>query len=381
MLDPTSDLPLGGQCPPRFAAVRETFIANFSGAFPDLGARFTACVDGQIVLDLWGGYADRTRSRPFDDQTLSPVFSTTKAAASLMMAWRVSRGGLQYDQPAIDLWPAFGAAGKDILTVEQVLSHQAGLSGLRGPLSPDIWFDIDAVREQLEIAEPLWPPGTASGYHPMTFGYLAGELFRRADGRTLGQALRQEVAEPLRLDLWIGLPEREDIRVSQMQRPPAMPDLEPITEPRRLAFLTPWSAVASRDARRWRGMESPGANGHATAAALARMMAVLACDGEVDGREILPPGLALEAAAQRIQGPDLVLPYDLSWGAGFLRNQGLGIYGPSPHAFGHSGWGGSCAAADPERRLSFAYVMNRQSQYLIDDPRPRRLIDALYAAL
>jgi CubicO group peptidase (beta-lactamase class C family) len=166
-----------------------------------------------------------------------------------------------------------------------------------------------------------------------------------------------------------------------VQRPPAMPDLGPITEPRKLAFLMPWSAVASRDVRRWRAIESPGANGHATAAALARLMAVMACDGELDGREILPPGLALQAAAQRIQGPDKVLPFTLSWGAGFLRNQGLGIYGPSDHAFGHSGWGGSCAVADPERRLSFAYVMNRQSQHLIGDPRARRLIDALYACL
>ena len=128
-------------------------------------------------------------------------------------------------------------------------------------------------------------------------------------------------------------------------------------------------------------MESPGANGHGTALALARAMAVLACDGEVDGREILPPGLALEAAASRISSPDRVLPFDLSWGAGFLRNEGIGVYGPSPHAFGHSGWGGSCAAADPERRLSFAYVMNRQSQHLIGDPRSRRLIEALYSCL
>jgi CubicO group peptidase (beta-lactamase class C family) len=381
MPDLPTDLPLGGDCPPKFAAVREAFLANFGGDFAELGARFTACIDGQIVLDLWGGYADRDRTRPYDGSTLSPVFSTTKAAASLMMAWRVGRGGLEYGQLATDIWPQFGQAGKDRLTVEQLLSHQAGLCGLRGPLDPDIWFDFDAVCHELEIAEPLWPPGMASGYHPMTFGYLAGELFRRVDGRTLGHALRQDVAEPLGLDLWIGLPEAEDARVSQVQRPPAMPNLNPMTEPRRLAFMTPWAAVASRDVRRWRATESPGANGHATAAALARLMAVMACDGELDGREILPPGLTAEAAAQRIAGPDLVLPYTVNWGAGFLRNQGLGIYGPSDHAFGHSGWGGSCAVADPERRLSLAYVMNRQSQHLIGDPRSRRLIDALYACL
>jgi CubicO group peptidase (beta-lactamase class C family) len=368
-------------CPPKFEAVRRAFQDNFSGDFAELGARFTACVEGQPVVDLWGGHADRGRTLPFDQSTLAPVFSTSKAITSLMLAWRVGRGGVAYGQRATDLWPAFGQAGKDRLRVEQVLSHQSGLAGLRGPLDPDIWFDWEAVVRQLEIAEPLWPPGTASGYSPMTFGYLAGELFRRADGRTLGRALAEELAGPLGLDLWIGLPESEDARVCQVQRPPAMPDLGQITEPRRLAFLVPWSSVASRDVRRWRAVESPGANGHATAQALARAMAVLACDGEVDGREILPPGLALEAAARRIAGPDQVLPYDLAWGAGFLRNEGLGVYGPSAHAFGHSGWGGSCAAADPERRLSFAYVMNRQSAHLIGDPRARRLIEALYSCL
>jgi CubicO group peptidase (beta-lactamase class C family) len=368
-------------CPPRFAAVRDAFAANFDGDFAELGARFVACVEGEPVVDLWGGFADRARTLPFDQTTLAPVFSSTKAIASLMLAWRVGAGGIAYGQKATDLWPAFGQAGKAGLTVEQVLSHQAGLAGLRGPLDPDIWFDWEAVIGELERAEPLWPPRTASGYHPMTFGYLAGELFRRADGRTLGQALREEIGDPLGLEFWIGLPQSEDARVCQVQRPPAMPDLGEITEPRRLAFLVPWAAVASRDVRRWREVESPGANGHGTALALARAMAILACDGELDGREILPPGLALEAARARISGPDKVLPYDLAWGAGFLRNAGLGVYGPSAHAFGHSGWGGSCAVADPERRLSFAYVMNRQSAHLIGDPRSRRLIEALYASL
>ena len=368
-------------CPPKFAPAREAFLANFDGDFPELGSRFSVCIEGEPVLDLWGGFADRARTLPFGPDTLAPVFSTSKAMTSLMLAWRVGQGGIAYGDLATGLWPAFGQAGKAGLRVEQVLSHQAGLAGLRGPLDPDIWLDFDAVVRELEIAAPLWPPGTASGYHPMTFGYLAGELFRRADGRTVGQALRAELADPFGLDLWIGLPESEDTRVCQVQRPPAMPDLGPLTEAKRLAFLEPWSSVGSRDVRRWRAVESPGANGHATALALARAMAVLACDGEIDGRELLPPGLALEAAASRIRGQDQVLPYDLSWGAGFLRNEGLGIYGPSGHAFGHSGWGGSCAVADPERRLSFSYVMNRQSSHLIGDPRSRRLIEALYACL
>jgi CubicO group peptidase (beta-lactamase class C family) len=376
-----SVLPPDVICPPKFDAVHQAFEANFAGDFSELGARFTACVEGEVVLDLWGGHADRARTLPFDDRTVAPVFSTSKAVTALLLAWRVARGGIAYEQKATDLWPAFGQAGKDRLTVEQVLSHQAGLSGLKGPLDQAIWLDFDAVCRELEIAEPLWPPGTASGYHPLTFGYLAGNLFRLADGRMISQALAEDLSGPFGLDLWIGLPQAEEHRVCQIQRPSAMPDLNPITEPRRLAFLTPWASPPGRELEAWRRAESPGANGHATALALARVMAVLACDGELDGREVLPPGLALEAGAQRIQGPDQVLPFTLSWGAGFLRNQDLGIYGPSPFAFGHSGHGGSCAVADPERRLSFAYVMNRQSPHLIGDPRSRRLIEALYSCL
>ncbi|HUO22048.1 MAG TPA: serine hydrolase domain-containing protein [Caulobacteraceae bacterium] len=368
-------------CPPKFEAVRQAFIANFEGELAELGARFCAAIDGEIVLDLWGGHADRARTRPFDDKTLTPVFSSSKAAAALMCALAVGRGALDYGRPAAALWPEFAAQGKGALTVEQVLSHQAGLSGLREAFDPDGWFDWDGMCARLAAAEPLWPPASASGYHPSTFGHLAGELFRRADGRTLGQALRADLCEPFGLELWIGLPEGEDHRVAETVRPPTLPELGKLTEPRILAFFKPWSAAPAKDIRKWRGAELPASNGHATAAALARMMAVLACDGELDGREVLPPGLALEAARARIAGDDQVLPFNLSWGAGFLRNAGLGVYGPSAHSFGHSGWGGSCAVADPERRLSLAYVMNRQSAHLIGDPRARRLIDALYACL
>lgn len=368
-------------CPPRFERVRQAFAANFEGDFPELGARFTVAIDGGIVLDLWGGHADKARTIPFDDKTLTPVFSSTKAATALMCALSVGRGKLDYGRKAADLWPAFAAQGKGDLTVEQVLSHQAGLCGLREPFDPELWFDWDGLCARLAAAEPLWPPGSASGYHPSTFGFLAGELFRLAEGRRIGAALRQDLCDPFGLDLWIGLPQSEDHRVAETLRPPSLPDLGKLTEARTLAFFKPWSAAPAKDVRRWRAAELPATNGHATAAALARMMAVLACDGELDGREVLPPGLAQDAARARISGEDKVLPFDLSWGAGFLRNAGLGVYGPSAHAFGHSGWGGSCAAADPERRLSLGYVMNRQSAYLIGDPRARRLIDALYACL
>ncbi len=370
---------ISGLCPDRFAAVRATFSSNFAEGL-ELGARFAVAIEGEIVIDLIGGWADRHQTVPFARDTLTPVFSTTKAMASLMLARLVGEGALSYDRTVAGIWPEFAAAGKERLTVGEMLSHQGGLCGLAGPMTPADWFDWHGVCAKLAAMVPLWPPGSASGYHPVTFGYLAGEVFRRIDGRTLGVALAEDIARPLDLDLWIGLPDAEHGRVADVRRPPAMPDLGPITEAKRLAFLTKWASPGGVSPEQWRRAEIPSANGHATAAALARMMAILAGDGELDGRRILQPGVAALAARQRIAGRDLVLPYEMSWAAGFIRNQGLGIYGPGAGTFGHSGWGGSCAFADPRRRVSGAYVMNRQSAELIADPRSRRLIEALYAA-
>jgi CubicO group peptidase (beta-lactamase class C family) len=301
--------------------------------------------------------------------------------ASLMIARLVSAGSLDYDQPVADVWPEFAAAGKGGLTVAQVLSHQGGLAGLTEKMDPAAWFDWDLICGKLAAMAPLWPPGSASGYHPVTFGYLAGEIFRRVDGRTLGTALREDLAGPLRLDLMIGVPEAEQARCADVQRPPAMPDLNPLTEPRRLAFLTSWASPGHVTLAQWRAAEIPSVTGHATAPALARMMAIVACDGRLDGRQWLSAETVRALCSERIAGPDLVLPYDLSWAAGLLRSAPLGIYGPGPLTVGHSGWGGSCTFADPARRLSGAYVMNRQSADLIGDPRSRRLIDSVYESL
>jgi CubicO group peptidase (beta-lactamase class C family) len=375
-----SPAPIRGVCPPRFAAVRAAFEANFAEG-REMGARFALAVDGEIIVDLMGGWADRAATRLFDETVLTPVFSTTKGVSALMIARLVGQGRLAYSDRVSDLWPEFAAAGKDRLTVEQVLSHQAGLCGIVGPMDPAEWFDWHAICARLAAMSPLWEPGTASGYHPVTFGFLAGEIFRRVDGRTIGRALREDIAAPLGLDVWIGLPESEDHRVSEVRRPPAMPNLGEITEPKRLAFFTKWAQPGGRGDATWRRSEIPSANGHATAPALARLFSALAGHGRLDEVQVLAGGLAGEASRARIKGRDLVLPYDMAWGAGFIRNEGLGIYGPGREAFGHSGWGGSCAFADPERGVSGAYVMNRQSAELIDDARARRLIEAAYEAL
>ncbi|HEY2358508.1 MAG TPA: serine hydrolase domain-containing protein [Phenylobacterium sp.] len=371
---------IAGHAPARFAAVKDAFAANFA-AGEELGARFTLVEAGETVLDLWAGHADRARTKPFDPRTLTPVFSTTKAIAALLIARLVDQGKLTYEQTVASVWPEFAAAGKDSITVEQLMSHQEGLSGFPEPMEPALWFDWDAICAKLAAMAPLWPPGTASGYHPITFGYLAGEIFKRVEGRTMGTALREDLATPFGLDLWIGLPDSEFDRVAELQRPNALPDFGHHNEATRAAFLTPWSSPAGRGQAEWRRMEIPSANGHCTAEGLARLMGALANDGWLDGEDILSPALIAEAARQRIRGQDLVLPYEMSWGAGFMRNEAVHPWGPGNATFGHSGWGGSCAFADPERKLAGAYVMTKQSTDLLGDRRPRRLIEAAYASL
>ena len=369
-----------GLCPERFAAVRATFEDNFATG-QELGARFSLVQGGELVVDLWAGFADRQRTKPFDERTLTPVFSTTKAVAALLIARLVDAGKLDYAQRVADVWPEFAQAGKQDITIEQVMSHQEGLTGFPEEMEPSLWFDWDAVCAKLAAMAPLWPPGTASGYHPITFGYLAGEIFRRVDGRTMGTALREDLAGPFGLDLWIGLPDAEHGRVADLQRPNGLPNFGEINEATKSAFLTPWSSPAGRGQAEWRRIEIPSANGHATAPALARLIGALANDGWLDGETILSPALIAEASRERIHGQDLVLPFVMSWGAGFMRNSAVKVWGPGEQTFGHSGWGGSCAFADPETGLAGAYVMNKQSTDLIGDARAKRLIEAAYAAL
>lgn len=377
-----TDLPeIHGVCPDRFAAVKDAFAANFTQAPEGLNeraARFTVCLAGEPVIDLWGGSADAAGTAPFGPDTLTPVFSSGKAVMALLIAACVERGLLDYERPVAAYWPEFGQAGKAEITVGELMSHQAGLSGFSEPAPPTIWFDREAALARLCAQAPMWPPGTGSGYHPITIGLLAGELFRRVDGRSMGTALREDFPG---LDLWIGLPEAEHGRVAQMRKPTAAPDLGVIDAIKRAAFLDAGSAPAGRGSAEWRMMELPSANLHGTAHDLARIMAVFADGGELEGGRVLSPGVLAQATRERVRGLDRVVPFRISWAAGVMRNEGLQVFGPNPDAVGHYGWGGSCVWADPGPKLSAAYVMTRQSPHLVGDPRALRLQAALYAAL
>ena len=373
-----------GSCPARFNAVKDAFAANFVEApegLNELAARFSVTIDGEVAVDLWAGSADLAGTTPFTEETLVPVFSTGKAVMALMIARCVDRGLLSYEDRVADHWPAFGAAGKAALTVGQLMSHQSGLPGFSEGVEPAIWFDRQAVLDRLAAQAPLWEPGTASGYHPITIGYLAGELFHIVDGRSMGTALREDFAAPFDLDLWIGLPESEHGRVAQMRKPTAAPDLGPIDAIKKAAFLDRGSAPGGRGSTEWRMAEIPSANLHGTARDLARIMSVVAAGGTLDGQTLLSAETLSQATRERIRGLDKVVPYQMNWAAGFMRNEGLNVFGPNPEAVGHAGWGGSMALADPVSRVSAAYVMTRQSPHLIGDPRALRLVEALYAAL
>lgn len=372
-----TDIDIRGVCPPQYEAVREAFAANFEDG-EELGARFCLAQDGQIVVDLSAGFADRARTQPFDRTTVASIFSVSKAIAGLMIARLVDAEKLAYDQPVADVWPDFAAAGKADVTVEQVLSHQAGLPGFPEDTDPAIWFDWDAVCAKLAAMAPMWPPGSASGYHPVTFGYLAGEIFRRVDGRTLGAAIREDLAQPLGLDLWLGLPDEVKPRKADILKPRSMPVFGGDTPPVRAAFLNKSALPQGKRPDDLQHTEILSANTYSTAESLAKLASVWAMDGLVGEARILSPGMAEKMCAPRTWGRDLVLPFDLSWGAGILRNDPVGVYGPGKQTVGHSGWGGACLFADPETGMSGAYVMNRQSAHLIGDPRAVRLIEAAY---
>lgn len=371
---------IGGTCPDTFAKVKDAFAENFAQGL-ERGARFTAVIGGETVLDIWGGMADREGARPFNDTTLTPVFSTGKAVMATLIARLVDKGKLDYEVPVAQYWPEFGENGKSRITVGQLISHQGGLPGFVPPKDPSIWFDVQATLDALCKQAPLWTPGQGSGYHPVAGGYLIGEVFRRVDGRSLGTALREDIASRYGLDLMIGTPDSEEPRIAQMQKPSSAPDLGTVDKIKQAAFLDKGSAPAGRGSAEWRRLEIPSANAHATSLALARFMGIVATGGYLGGDRILSVNTLGQATRERVYGQDRVLPYKLSWAAGYLRNRGIHIYGPNDRALGHSGWGGSCAMADPDKKLSAGYVMNKQSAYLIGDPRPVKLIDALYKCL
>ena len=372
---------------PGLESVAEAFRANFAHVddahqISELGAQFAVYRHGVPLIDFKGGWADRAKTKPVEDETLMAVYSSGKTAAALVIAWLADQDRLGYNQLIATLWPDFAQNGKANITIAQAMSHQAGLSGITDPSwTPDDWYDWDKTCAALAAQEPLFAPGTVSGYHPVTYGFLAGEIARLADKnmRSLGTILREEIAAPNNLDIHIGLPQAHHHRCAQMIKPKRLADLGEKNAPTKAAFMRPWSSPGGPDAK-WRSAELAGSNCHATADSMARMMQVF-IDGKIGDNVILYDDIVKAVAEPRVSGPNLVLPFDLTIAAGIMHNAPNMFYGPTPSTLGHSGWGGSCVFADPVTGLHGCYAMNRQDNSLIGDPRSVNLINALYAAL
>ena len=375
-----SETPLTLDVAEGFGAAADAFRKNFADGL-EIGAQFAAYRNGEPLVRLVGGSFDRKGTRALAGDDLIAVFSSGKAVAALVVALCVERGELDYDAKVADVWPEFAAEGKDGLTLAEVMSHQSGLCGITSEdWRPVDWLDWETTCAKLAAQAPLFPPGTASGYHPVTYGFLAGEPIRRATGRTLGDILREDLCTPHGLDIFIGTPATEHGRCAQMRKPSELSDFGEITPETRAAFLTPWASPGGAGVAAWREAELAGSNCHASADSLARFMQ-LAVDGTLAGERVLSPSTLAEFKQSRSLGPDRVLPYTLDYAAGVMRNAPNFNYGPNATTVGHSGWGGSCVFADGETGLHAAYAMTKQSNSLMGDPRSLRLIEALYAAL
>jgi CubicO group peptidase (beta-lactamase class C family) len=368
-----------GVAEPAFAQVADTFAENFS-ARGDVGASLAIVQDGALVVDLWGGSLDAAGSRPWTRDAVVNVWSTTKAVSALCFAMLVDRGLASYADPVARWWPEFAAGGKGEITIAQLLSHQAGLCSFAEPAVIEDYYDQPSAAARFAAQTPFWPPGSRSGYHAISIGTLANELFRRIEGRTLGTFIAEELSGPFGLDLTLGLPAAEEGRRAEMIAPPELAtsnmgtDLNPSQA---AAYLNPVVEPLMPNTPAWRACEIPSANGFSNARSLARLFSAVAGDGRLDGHHIVGREALTQATLERIQGVDEVLGVPARWGAGFLLNTD-GLYGPEAQAFGHSGWGGSFVMVDPVRRLAIAYAMNRMGTDLVGDPRNVALIAAAY---
>ena len=383
------DVKVCGKVAPGFEKVREVFEENWKEI--EVGASYSVVYRGETVVDIWGGWQDRDLKRPWEENTLVNVYSTTKGMGSLVMAMLVDQGQLDYHAKVVDYWPEFGAAGKDRVTVAQLLSHQAGLCGVGQTLTVEDLYDWDRMVTLLAAQKPHWEPGTAAGYHAVNWGYFPGEIVKRITGKTLGTYFHEYVAEPLNADFYIGLPDSEMGRVSDMIGPnharvqPESSDAPPPQMPPlyRLALLNPSiRPYADASSYAWRKAEIAAANGQANARGIAKVYGALANGGEIDGIRIISPE-AIQAAIKEEVGSDqidLVLGTPTRRARGYILNS-AGMYGPNPNAFGHGGAGGSSGFADPEAKIGIGYSMNQMQADPQATPRSYKLMKAAYSCL
>lgn len=372
----------------QFEAVRDAFAALFDDS-QERGAALCIQIGGETVLDLWAGTADKDASQAWHTDTILNLFSCTKTFAAVTALQLVAEGKLALDAPVARYWPEFAAAGKQAITLRQLLSHRAGLPAVREQLPPEALYQWSTMTAALAAETPWWQPGTAHGYAAITYGWLIGELLRRADGRGPGESIVARVAKPLGLDFHVGLADEEFDRVAHIARgkgntgDEAAKRLLTVTmrEPLALstrAFTNPPSILTSTNKPEWRRMQQPAANGHGNARSLAGFYS-----GLLDG-SLLESELLGELTREHSQGQDLTLLTPTRFGLGCMLDQpqlANATFGLGPRAFGHPGAGGSVGFADPERDVAFGFVTNTLGPYILMDPRAQKLARVLGSCL
>jgi len=384
---------IDGTCSDRFGSVRAAFENNFA-RHAEVGAAVAVWVDGDLVVNLWGGHADARRRRRWRENTLASVYSGTKGLTSTAVHLLADRQEIDLYAPVAQYWPEFGQAGKGDITIASVLAHRSGVIGPRARMHWSQTADWDLVCERLAAAEPWWEPGTAQGYHMVSFGFILGEVVRRTTGRTIGQYLRTEIAEPMGIDVHIGLPASEHQRCADMINKPHIRDVlaaggapgypgsldeHPMAALSVAMGFVPDDELGCNDVSRWRRAEFPGTNGHVSALGLATFY-----NGLAQGKLLSAGHLESVRLSQGGFDPDVVLGprvADHGWGLGYMLNQ-RGVAGPNLRTFGHGGSGGSYGFVDLENRIGYAYVMNYFDATKCNaDPRSTALSDEVYRAL
>ncbi len=378
-----------GECDPDFSRVRDAFRENFS-EHNEIGAAVCIEVFGTKRVDLWGGYCDAARTRPWQRDTLVNAYSVGKGVTSALVLALVERDLLRLDEPVSRVWPEFDSEGKGDVTLRVILSHRAGLPGVRALLPERAMFDWELMTSQLASQRPFWQPGSQHGYHVNTFGFLVGEMVRRVTGLRVGEALRKFVTGPLGADYHIGLPSAEHHRVADF----VAPEYYESPDAKLLALSFNAAGDSERDVMirhtyfnplglsgegvvntaAWREAEIPSTNSHGTARAVAAIYSAFLAGGLV-GETIRSDALSTHS-----EGMDLIIERPSRFGLGFQLPQETRPIGPNAQSFGHFGYGGSIGFADPETGLAFGYLMNRPGQRW-QTPRVQNLIDAVYASL
>jgi CubicO group peptidase (beta-lactamase class C family) len=372
---------LQGTCDDRFTAVRAALQDNIDSG-EELGAALTLDIDGDRVVDLWGGFRDQQRTVEWDEHTIVNVWSSTKTVTSLAALVLVDRGLLDVHAPVAKYWPEFAANGKDGVLVRHLLSHTSGVSGLEQPAAVEDLYDWDKSTARYAAQAPWWEPGTASGYHAGNFGHLIGEVVRRITGKSLKDFVAEEIAGPLGADFQIGAAERDWDRIADVVPPPPAPfDLEAAgpDNPMVKTFTGPATAAEYANTPDWRRADIGAMNGHGNARSLARMLSPIARGGEVDGVRLLGPDTIELIFQEQAHGVDLVLGVPLRWGIGFgLPERDTLPWIPDGRICFWGGWGGSMIITDLERRTTISYVMNSMAPGIIGSTRSAAYAAAIY---